>query len=90
MRTRYRIMFNGLQYKIQYQIFTRTFFGKHWKREWITLCHSNGMEYYVPLFDTKEAAIAQVVREKNQDIENKIRRKKDAALIKNSWIKVWP
>jgi hypothetical protein len=83
-------MFNGLQYKIEWLNFKRTFIGKHWKRTWITLEYDFGLYRGIPVFDDKEGAIKRVKQERAKDYDKRIKRKKDAAMKQNIWKKVWP
>ena len=92
MRTRYRIMFNGVLYNIQYQKFDRTIFG-HWRRKWVDY-----VEYILgdpyPHYRNLDNAIDKVKTLKSEELDKKIRRKiyrKEALSLKNNpWKKIWP
>ena len=99
-RTRYRVMFNGEQYKVQYQVFRLTIFGRHWKRKWVDMVHTDespclvGNAVQVQLFNTLVAAKC-LCREK-ADSDKKYRfnqkqlRKERKAMKRGKWEKVWP
>lgn len=104
MKTRYRVLLNQItgEYKIQYQVFRLTIFGKHWKREWKDHFWAS---VYIAIFPTKEQAISKINDFKNCDIRERNQRhrmnlfkkgiKKDKKGIKKDnflklWIKVYP
>lgn len=100
MRTRYRILFNGEQYKIQYQTFRLTLFGRHWKRKWVDLKYHDafswlrGIAGQIQLFRSLRGAEGECDKlkdfNKNQRKTDKILRKEELAMKKNIWKKVWP
>ena len=89
-RTRYRVMFNGEQYKVQYQVFRLTLFGRHWKRKWVDLEYQDtsclyGRAGQVQLFKTLTLAKEKCKEEADSDKAYRLRKKKKAI-----WEKVWP
>ena len=99
-RTRYRVMYNGEQYKVQYQVFRVTIFGRHWKRKWVDLIYTDafsclmGNSGQVQLFNTlagaKGVAWMEVDSAKKQRQEQKQLRRERKALKRGIWEKVWP
>lgn len=80
LRTRYRILFNGEQYKIQYQTFKITLFG-HWKRKWVDL----GV-LYNSLTQAEKARKECIIADWNAKYNEKMKYKKKMAIKKNVWI----
>lgn len=100
MRTRYRILFNGEQYKIQHQTFRLTLFGRHWKRKWADLEYHDALsclqsragqiQVFRSLGRAKEECDELKDKNKRRREENKILRRENLAMEKNIWKKVWP
>ncbi len=91
MKTRYRIIFDGVRYKIQFQHFRFTLFC-HWKRIWVDITKSYyyHVEESVPYFKTLEEARSNVNRLKRCDIKDRRDRKERVIIAKKQWNKVWP
>ena len=99
-KTRYRVMYNGEQYKVQHQVFLVTIFGRHWKRKWVDMVHTDafscltGNAGQVQLFNTLVAAKWQcreeVDSDKKQRQVQKRLRKERKAMKRGIWEKVWP
>jgi hypothetical protein len=103
-RTRYRVMFNGEQYKIQFQSFRLTLFGRHWKRKWVDLEYTSFLSFAdafftehcweIRLFDSlDDAKLRCEIINNNMKLERSIQkrmRRTELALKKNIWKKVWP
>ncbi len=95
MKTRYRILSNGLQYKVQHQHFSRTIFG-HWKRKWVDTYDEFIMFHCVQcVYVTLYGAKCCIDNFKYKDILQREEMKRKAKIKKlnknkNSWVKVWP
>jgi len=99
-RTRYRVLFNGEQYKVQYQAFRLTLFGRHWKRKWVDLEYHDalsclyGRAGQVQLFKTLEDAKIkcedEAFSDKKYRLNQKLLRKERKAMKRGIWKKVWP
>jgi septation ring formation regulator EzrA len=103
-RTRYRVLFNGEQYKVQYQVFRLTLFGRHWKRKWVDLESTSFLSFTeafftVELYGTRlfnsldDAKLRCEIINNNMKLERSIQkrmRRTELALKKNIWEKVWP
>ena len=85
IRTRYRVLYNGVNYKIQEMIVIFRFFKKgNFKRVWSDLGSTSyddhwEIDYYTERID----AIKKVVHLKAEDKKNSIARK-------NKWKQVYP
>ena len=98
LKTRYRILFNGEQYKIQHQTFRLTLFGRHWKRKWVDLEYHDalsclrGIAGQIQLFRSLRGARGECdklkVNDKNQRKTGKLLCKEKLAMKKNMWKKV--
>ena len=86
-RTRYRVMYNGEQYKVQYQVFRVTIFGRHWKRKWVDL---EQVQLFNTLFRAKEECEEHANSDKKYRLNQKQLRKERKAMKRGKWEKVWP
>jgi len=89
MKTRYRILSNGDQYRVQHQKFTRTIFG-HWKRKWVDMYEYHDGFRGRCIYENLYGARRCIERLKEEDRLQHKARKRAARIKKNGWVKVWP
>ena len=84
IRTRYRVLYNGVNYKIQKMIVIFSFFKKgNFKRVWKDLGSIDYDSWSVDYYQDKEKAIANIMLFKEADRRNSMIRKE-------RWKKVYP